>query len=129
MKRLFSRATIIFISVFMISMIALYFWIKRDVQHNINIAERNYNLKGEEALLLFLEDENNPPIDRTHIAIWTLGKIRSKKALPILKTYYTDDPKGLTCKNKHHEVLCQYEIHKALMAIENGSILSYTQFK
>jgi len=107
----------------------LYFWIKKDVRCNIELAENKYQLHGEEALIAFLVDEDNSPYDRTHLAIWTLGKIRSKKALPILKTYYLNDPKGQFCKNRHHEKLCQYEIHKALVAIETGSILSYAQLK
>ena len=107
----------------------LYFWIKQDVHYNIELAENQYQLQGEEALIAFLVDENNSPYDRTHKAVWTLGKIRSNKALPILRKYYSDDPKGTTCKDKHDSMLCQYEIHKALVAIENGSVFSYAQFK
>jgi len=128
MKRYLLSAIIIF-SIFIISLSTIYFWIRQDVQYNIEIAERKYHIKGEKALLIFLEDEKNTPNDRTHIAIWTLGKIRSQKALPILKTYYLNDPKGQFCKNRHHEKLCQYEIHKAIVAIETVSILSYAQLK
>ncbi len=129
MRRFYSFAAIIIFSIFIILLSALYFWIRQDVQHNIEIAERIYNKKGEEALLLFLKDENNSPNDRTHVAIWTLGKIRSNKALPILLGYYLNDPEGQFCKNRHDEELCQYEIHKAIVAIETGSILSYAQLK
>jgi hypothetical protein len=46
--------------------------------------------------------------------------MRSEKALPYLYDLYNDDPQGRTCKGKHNSVLCQYEIHKAIVSIENG---------
>jgi len=38
--------------------------------------------------------------------------------LPLLKDHYKNDPKGKTYYGKHDEMLCQYEIHKAIVAIE-----------
>jgi hypothetical protein len=102
---------------------------RHDVKNNIGIAEEKYELKGEEALIAFLEDKNNSTYDRTHIAVWTLGKIRSRKALPILHVYYYDDPEGKTCCGNHDSQLCQYEIHKAIVAIKKGGILSYSGLK
>ena len=69
-------------------------------------------------MISFLLDENNSAYDRTHTAIWTLGRIRSEKALPILYEYYRDDPEGRTCYGRHETELCQYEIRKAIVAIE-----------
>jgi hypothetical protein len=65
-------------------------------------------------------DSTNSPKKRTDVAIWTLGQIRSKKALPILKDLYKNDPEGKTCRDFHNSVLCQYEIHKAIVSIEVG---------
>lgn len=109
--------------------LSLYIWIKQDVRNNIEIAEYKYNSYGEEALISYLEDENNSYFERTHLAIWTLGKIRSKKALPVLKKYYRNDPEGRSCKGVHQKKLCQYEIHKAIKAIEDGAFLSYTSLR
>jgi hypothetical protein len=52
------------------------------------------------------------------LAIYTLGQINSKKALPILKGLYKNDPKGKTCHGKHDSVLCQKGIHTAIETIE-----------
>jgi hypothetical protein len=108
---------------------SLFFWIKQDVLNNIELAEQKYHAHGEEALISFLEDERNSYYDRTHLAVWTLGKIRSEKALPVLKRYYLNDPKGRSCKGMHHEKICQYELYKAIKAIENGTLLSYASLK
>lgn len=69
-------------------------------------------------MIAFLQDNNNTPHDKSHIAIWTLGQIRSEKAMPILKELYLNDPEGNTCKGRHHQVLCQREIYKAMHAAE-----------
>jgi hypothetical protein len=65
-------------------------------------------------------DKDQSPNERSHTAIWTLGQMRSEKALPYLREMYTDDPGGLTCKGRHDSVLCQYNLHKAIVNIENG---------
>ena len=107
----------------------LYIWIGKDVKKNIKLAEEKYELKGEDALITFLLDKNNSTYDRTHRAIWTLGQVKSEKALPILYKYYQNDPEGNTCYGQHSKKLCQYEIHKAIVSIEKSGILSYAHLK
>lgn len=97
-----------------------YFQIRNSVKENIAIAKQKYPGKAEDALIAFLLDANNSCQDRTHIAIWTLGQIKSQKAIPILKEIYLDDPEGKTCYGRHNSVLCQYEIYKALHASEKN---------
>jgi hypothetical protein len=94
-------------------------WIRHDVKKNIIIAQQKYTGTAEESLISFLRDESNSFHDRTHIAIWTLGMLKSGKALPVLKGYYKDDPKGLACHGKHDQMLCQYGLHKAIVQIES----------
>ena len=103
---------------FVVSGIAMNTWIRSDVKKNISIAQQKYPGTAEEALISFLQDEKNSFNDRTHIAIWTLGMLKSEKALPVLKGYYKDDPKGLTCKGHHHQMLCQHGLHNAIAQIE-----------
>jgi hypothetical protein len=86
----------------------------------IGIAEKQYPGKAEDALIAYLLDTTHSSRDRSDVAIWTLGQIRSKKALPILLNLYKNDPEGMTCKGKHVSVLCQYEIHKAIVSIEHN---------
>ena len=102
-----------------VSVIALNGWIRSDVKKNISIAQQKYPGTAEEALISFLLDEKNSFNDRTHKAIWTLGMLKSRKALPILRSYYKNDPKGLTCQGKHDQMICQYGIYKAIVQIEN----------
>jgi hypothetical protein len=104
------------ITLLLIGYIAIYIWIDIDVKKNISSAKEKYPGKAEDALIAYLLDTSNSPEDRSSIAIWTLGKIQSEKALPILNELYKDDPEGKTCKGKHNSVLCQYEIYKALNA-------------
>lgn len=98
--------------------VAIYIWIDISVKNNISVAKEKYTGKAEDALIAYLLDSTNSPGDRSHIAIWTLGQIQSKKAVPILNGFYKNDPEGKTCKGKHNSVLCQYEIYKALNARE-----------
>jgi hypothetical protein len=109
---------------FAVSAIAINGWIRSDVKKNISIAQQKYPGTPEEALILFLIDEKNSFHDRTHIAIWTLGMLKSEKALPILRSYYKNDPKGLTCHGKHDQMVCQYGLHKALVQIESRGMYS-----
>jgi len=102
-----------------VSVIALNGWIRSDVKKNISIAQQKYPGTAEDALISFLLDERNSFNDRTHKAIWTLGMLKSRKALPILRSYYKNDPKGLTCKGKHDQMICQYGLYMAIVQIEN----------
>jgi hypothetical protein len=94
-------------------------WIGHGIKESINIAKHQYSGTAEDALITYLKDTTHTPRDRSDVAIWTLGQIRSKKILPLLKGLYKDDPQGKTCKYHHDTVLCQYEIHKAIVSIED----------
>lgn len=96
--------------------IAIYIWIDVDVKKNISIAKEIYPGTAEDALIAYLSDSGNSPKNRTNVAIWTLGQINSKKAIPFLESLYLNDPEGNSCYGKHDSLLCQYEIHKAINA-------------
>lgn len=98
---------------------SLIIWIRHDIKEHIEIAKREYPGKAEDALLAYLADSTISPRERTDIAIWTLGQIRSRKALPVLRQLYKNDPEGTICKGRHNTELCQYEIHKAIVSIEH----------
>jgi len=117
MKKVLLRLGLLVLFVGLSSFVALGLWIRSNVKTNIEMAKAKYNGTPEDALIAFLRDESNNPIDRTHKAIWTLGQIDSKKALPILHNYYKNDPEGKSCYGKHDSLLCQYEIHKAISRI------------
>jgi len=112
-----------------ISMATLYLFIGSDVKSNIETAQAKYGGEAEDALISFLQDQTNTFYDRTYLAVWTLGHIRSEKAYELLRSYYKNDPKGITFYGKHQHMLCQYELHKALQAIENRQLFSYAALK
>lgn len=118
MKRIITKVFLFLLFVFIAGFIGLFAWGEYAVRQNIRIAKEKYGGNAEDALIAYLLDETNSPIDRTHKAINTLGQIKSEKAIPILKQLYKNDPEGKTCKGRHNEVLCQYEIYKALHATE-----------
>ena len=128
-KRATGIIVISLIALAAIAFLSLHMWIGISVRQNIALAEKKYPGTPEEALISYLQDDTNTFRDRTHIAIWTLGQIRSARALPILEGYYQNDPKGGTCYGRHDSVLCQYELHKAIVKIKKGWILSYAYLK
>jgi hypothetical protein len=120
MKRIVTRVSLLIVLILVTGFIGLYSWCGYDVRKNISKAKAKYQGKPQDALIAFLLDESNSPHDRTHIAIWTLGQIKSEKAVPVLEQLYKNDPEGKSCKGHHDKVLCQYEIYKALSAAESN---------
>ncbi len=120
MKRILLISGMVAVILISGSVLAIHIWIGHSVKDNIKIARNQYPGNAEDALIAYLLDDQKPAKDRTHQAIWTLGQIRSEKALPILNGLNKDDPKGETCYGKHDSLLCQYEIHKAIVAIEKN---------
>ena len=123
MKKFRTKRILFYIGISMLALLicsffAIYIWIDLDVKKNIDIAKQKYSGTAEDVLIAYLSDTTNSPKDRSQIAIWTLGQIKSEKALPVLKALYKDDPEGKTCYGRHNSVLCQYEIYKAIHAEE-----------
>jgi hypothetical protein len=116
MKKFITSVCIILASIFFIGAIGVRIWGREYISKNIRIAQSRYPGKAEDALISFLLDTTNTPGERSTIAIWTLGQIKSEKAKPILWSLYKNDPEGKTCRGRHNEVLCQYELYKALYA-------------
>jgi len=108
---------------FNVAVLAILGWtgtsIESGIEKNIEIVKEKYPGKAEDALIAYLLDTSNSPDRRTHVAIWTLGQIKSQKALPYLKELYRDDPYGHSCKGRHDSVLCQSGLYKAINAIES----------
>ena len=120
MKRIITFVGIGLTVLFFCFFLAMRIWIGQGIKERISIAKQQYSGTAEDALLAYLSDTTHTPKDRSDVAIWTLGQIRSKKALSALKDPYRNDPEGMTCKYYHDKVLCQYEIHKAIVSIERS---------
>jgi len=127
MKRKIVIIGTVFICILAGGLFTIHILIGLSVKQNIKLAKQQYPGTVEDALIAYMLDEKISAEGRTHEAIWTLGQIRSKKALPYLRDFYEDDPKGTTCCGKHEKMLCQYEIHKAIVAIERRGLISYAR--
>jgi hypothetical protein len=92
--------------------------IGKGIRENISIAKQEHPGKAEDALLAFLADSSKNARERTEIAIWTLGQIRSNKALPVLNEMY-NAPDGNYYKGIQNSEISRYEIHKAIVSIEH----------
>ena len=69
-----------------------------------------------EALIAVVDCQDCSLEDRNH-AVWALGQLRDKRALPILYKYRTGKP----CN--HSRQICQYEIGKAIRWTEGNSYM------
>ena len=69
-----------------------------------------------EALMALVDCQDCRLEDRNH-AVWALGQLRDKRALPILYKYRTGKP----CN--HLQQICQYEISKAIRWTEGNSYM------
>lgn len=129
MKRIIVIIGIIGTVLLLAFLIVVRSMMRQSVIENIITATELYQGTPEDALISMLLDENVPMEERTHTAVWTLGQLKSEKALPILKDLYKDDPKGETCYGLHDSILCQYEIHKAIEAIEKRQLFKFPGLK
>lgn len=121
MKRILIMIAALLLLVFLAATLGVYLWIDHDVRKNIAVAKSKYpGEKAEDALIDFLTDTTNSPQDRSQIAVWTLGQIKSVKAVPVMRKLYRNDPEGKTCFGHHDAVICQYELYKALNASESN---------
>lgn len=129
MKRILIIAGFSILGLLAIGLLGIHLWIGKSVRNHIEIARAKYPGSAEDALIALMTDPGNSYYVRTHKGVWTLGQIRSEKALPILKEAFRNDPKGETCIGKHDSMLCQYEIHKAIQAIEQRSPFNHQKLK
>lgn len=66
-----------------------------------------------EALIAFVSSEKHSLAERDN-AVWALGQLGEKRALPALEKYYS----GQRCD--HSKYLCQHELRKAIKACKGG---------
>ena len=69
-----------------------------------------------EALIALADCQKCKLEDRNH-AVWALGQLKDKRALPVLYKYRTGQP----CDHFHQ--ICQYEINKAIRWTEGNSYM------
>ncbi|OGD54404.1 hypothetical protein A3J78_00070 [Candidatus Beckwithbacteria bacterium RBG_13_35_6] len=117
-KYFFIGAVVVFILFFLITSIIIGIDVKKQCQE----AEAEYQGDCVEVLMQTLDDESNS-LRQRNLAIWALGQLGDKKALPILRKYYTGQ---IPDKEPYDKTLSQYELKKAIKLLEDG--LNLTAF-
>lgn len=85
----------------------LAWWIRIDVHKTAAVATREFPGDEVEALLAYVQSDEHGLSDRNR-AVWALGQIGDRRALPVLEHFYT----GRECQ--HSRFLCQKELRKAI---------------
>jgi len=95
-------------------------WTGSDVKNYCSIAEKRYGGDCVEALIMVLDDKNNP-YDERNSAIWALGQLGDPKAIPYLNKYYT--PGSVKYGNDTNSIN-QGKLEKALKLTSGAANLS-----
>ncbi len=95
------------VMLFFVAFLSLDVWIQLAARDNGTAAMRQFPGDGIDALMALVQSEQHTLKDRNR-AVWALGQLRDRRALPVLLTYYTGGP----CD--HNRYLCQRELKKAI---------------
>lgn len=102
----------LFIFIFLLTINLIGFSVKEKCQ----LAQEKYNGDCTESLISYLDDGSNSFSSRNS-AVWALGQLGDKRALPMLKKYYDKDSDENT---KWNEALAQSEIKRAIDYMEGS---------
>ena len=106
-------ALVVFVGV---SYVVLCLYIGSHVKSVCSEAMREYPGDSVEAVIAYVESESHSLKERNK-AVWALGYLGDKRAVPVLKKHQTGSP----CE--HEKYLCQHELGKAVKLCEGGSNL------
>ena len=102
---------VIFIIGFVFTFITTKVWIR----HNAIVVAKEVSAvfqKDKVESLLEVIESKNYTLKEKNQAIWALGVLKDKRALPKLEDLYTEK------KCNHDKELCQYEVQKAILKIK-----------
>lgn len=108
---------IAFVVIFFTLFLSACVWIGLDLKDNCQKAQKKYQQNCVISLEKTVGDEKNSFAIRNS-AIWSLGQLGDKKALPTLKKIYTGKIPNRESWNK---TLSQYELKKAIRLLEGGT--------
>jgi hypothetical protein len=112
-KKALIYGTLCFLAVLLVAFVMVCWSIRSSVIDMSAEAVSQYPGDRIEALMAYVDSEDHSLRQRNR-AVWALGQIGDKRALPVLEKYYTGGP----CD--HVNSLCQEELGKAIKAC-NGS--------
>lgn len=101
------------------SYVGLRIWFKSDIDKICGNAMSVYPGDKIEALLAVLNSGNSNLKDKNQV-IWALGKLRDKRAVPVLEKYYT----GQKCD--HKKFVCQQGLQRSISVLKGERIDFFT---
>ena len=107
-----SISVALFVFIFLLTVNLIGF----SVKERCKMAQETYSGDCVESLINYLDDENNSFSSR-HSAVWALGQLGDRRALPVLKKYYSGDDSGNV---KMDEDLIQPELKRAIGYMEGN---------
>lgn len=113
-------SAVIAVGVFLFSFFIAGNWIGYEVKATCREAKGKYDGDCVEALMSFLEDENQSFRARNN-AIWALGQLGNNRTLPVLQSYYSG---SIPAREPLDEVISQYELRKAIKLTSGGINIS-----
>ncbi len=93
----------------MVAIVAVFINIAAKVETIFAEAKQEFAGDDIEALVAYLDSNTHSLQEKNH-TVWALGRLRDKRALPVLESLYTGEP----CQ--HQTSLCQQELKKAIDA-------------
>ncbi len=99
-----------------------FFVIYQGVKSNCLEAKSEFKKDCVDSLIEMVKSENKP-FRKRNSAIWALGQIADKKALPFLDELSNSLPEQGKCQLDQN--LCQYEIQKAIKWCNEGNLTNW----
>lgn len=106
-KKVIGYGTLCCLAILITAFVLICWSIRSSVKEMSAEATREYPGDRIEALMAYVDSDNHSLRQRNR-AVWALGQIGDKRALPVLEKWYT----GGSCDHKNS--LCQYELAKAI---------------
>ncbi len=111
MKIFLNRVAVVVMGVVLMFMVGSV-WIGQGVKERCELARGKYRGDCVEALMAYLEDEENS-LEERNKAVWALGQIGDRRAKDLVeKYYYSYEIWGKKCE--HDKYLCQRELAKTV---------------
>jgi hypothetical protein len=93
------------------ALFAVMWMISGDVEERCVLAQKEFGGDCVEALIAVFESDQQPFYQKNE-AIWALGQIGDRRALPALEKMYTGEPCEKPCNSRM--TICQYGLEKAI---------------
>lgn len=113
-KRVLCYAALICSAVLVVGFVCLCLSLRSGIRHMGDLAVQEYPGDRIEALMAYVESENHSLRERNR-AVWALGMIGDRRALPLMEKSWTGKP----CD--HDTTLCQGEVGKAIKKCRGNS--------